>query len=95
MYPEYNKVNDFIKTASLVMETSQRMSDIFSLIMTRNAKQTAVEYYNIKGQLKHYTYKKMKVNVISYSDILNYLLKDQPKHQPVGLKIRLSEINCA
>jgi len=87
MYPEYNKVNDFIKTASLVMETSQRMSDIFSLIMTRNAKQTAVEYYNIKGQLKHYTYKKMKVNIQSYCDILNSLLKEQPKHQSVGLKI--------
>lgn len=87
MYPEYNKIHDFLATASLVMETQKRMQDIFSIMMERNAKQIAVEYFNEKGKIKSYKYKKMKVNATAYASSISDLLKDQPKHSVVALKM--------
>ncbi|MFA6852030.1 MAG: AMP-binding protein [Bacilli bacterium] len=91
MYPEYNQVHEFIKTASLLMKTNKTMQDIFTLICEKNAKKVAVEYYNIKGKLKHYKYKKMKVNVISFASTISNILKADGLHQPVALKMANSQ----
>lgn len=87
MYPEYDKINQFFETASLVLETPQRMEDIFTIMMARNAKAIAVEYYNAKGKLKNYKYKKVKVNAYSCANALSHLLSTTAKHQIVALKI--------
>ncbi len=44
MYPEYKKVDEFIKSASLVMNGNKTMQDIFTLICQRNGNKIAVEY---------------------------------------------------
>ncbi|HOZ02214.1 MAG TPA: AMP-binding protein [Bacilli bacterium] len=87
MYPEYKKVDEFIRSASLVMNKNKTMQDVFTLICQRNANKVAVEYYDIKGKLKHYKYSKMKVNVFSFASTINNILKADGLHYPVGLKI--------
>ncbi|HNX16071.1 MAG TPA: class I adenylate-forming enzyme family protein [Bacilli bacterium] len=87
MYPEYKKINDFLMSASLVMETPKRMQDIFGILCKRNASQVAVEYYDIKGKLKHYKYKKMKVNALAFASTITNILKADGLHHPVGLKV--------
>jgi|GEM_PF-3066133 len=38
MYPEYNQVHEFIKTASLLMKTNKTMQDIFTLFVRKMRK---------------------------------------------------------
>ena len=87
MYPEFNKVNDFLAEASLLMNTSKRMEDIFNLTMKRNEKRDAVEYLNEKGKVVHYNYAKMRSNSYAFASILAQFLFQKEKHLPIIIKV--------
>ena len=57
MYPEYEKVSAFLDEAKLLLDTPQRIEDIFSLTIARNRNNKAATYINAKGKLKSYNYK--------------------------------------
>ena len=76
MYPEFNKVNDFLANAKKLLETNMTMSDIYRYIMTNNRNNVAAEFYNEKGKLKHYKYKQVDANVNMYAYGIAHKLRD-------------------
>ena len=92
MYPEFNKVNAFLAEASLIMDTQKSMEDIFNLIMTRNAKLPAVEYFNQKGKLVHYKYAQLKANAIKAATTISKKIGEDKQHSVVVLKMANSPL---
>ena len=85
MYPEYNKVNSFIKEAESLLKTERKMKDIFASL-TRNSKNRAAEFYNDRGKIKHYNYKKLIKNCYDFASVLNDILSNQSHDGPIVLK---------
>ena len=86
MYPEFNKVNNFLATAKELLETNMTMADIYQSIITRNKNLVAAEYVNERGKIKHYKYKQVAINVNMYATGISRKLKDFPKGSVVVLK---------
>ncbi len=86
MYPEFNKVNEYLAQAKQLLETKMTMEDIYNSIMSRNKNYVASEFFNEKGKLKHYKYKQVALNVEMYAFGISKKLKDQPKGSVVVLK---------
>lgn len=85
MYPEYNRVNNFLAEASKLLETKQTMSDIFASYKRHDGNMAAL-YLNDKGKIKHYKYKHLRANALRYASVLDELLHKCEKHNPVVLK---------
>ena len=85
MYPEYNRVNNFLAEASKLLETNQTMADIFASYK-RNDRNVAALYINDKGKIKHYRYKNLRANALRFASVLDELLHKCEKHHPVVLK---------
>ncbi len=86
MYPEFKKIDAFVKETLEFLKTGKTMKDIYEAIYKKNAKAVAVEYLNDKGKIKSYKYKKAQSNAILYAGELSKKLKEFPKHSIVGLK---------
>ena len=89
MYPEFNKVDVFLKEALDLQKTEKTMKDIFHSY-ERNKKNIAVEYINDRGKIKHYKYKQLIKNVNNYASILNEYLEGVAKGQTIVLKAQNS-----
>ena len=85
MYPEYGKVNAFLAQAEMLMKTEMKMKDIFESLK-RNGSNRAAEFFNDRGKIKHYNYKKLVKNSYDYASILNDILGNQEKTGPIILK---------
>ena len=85
MYPEFNKVDAFLREAENLLKTERKMKDIFDSYQ-RNNKNVAVEFINDRGKIKHYKYKKLIANVRGYASILEELLGNLEKGRPIVLK---------
>ncbi len=90
MYQDYNKVQEFMEQASLLLKTSKTMEDIFTMTMDRNKKEIAVQYVNNKGKIKKYNYQKMKQNAILFASTISRFLSIKEKHKPIVLKLNNS-----
>ena len=86
MYPEFERVNNFLKQAEELLKTEMTMKDIYQSIMLRNRNNVAAEYVNEKGKIKHYKYKKQAENVNMYAAGIQRKLKDFKKGDVVVLK---------
>ena len=51
MYPEFNKVDSFLKQANLVKETNQQFKDIYELTINRHGNAKVALYINEKGKI--------------------------------------------
>lgn len=87
MYPEYKKVKDFIDEASLLLNSSKTMEDIFQYTVKRNEKEVAVIYQNDKGKLKKYRYNKFRRHAFEIASILSEFMIQKPKNKPIVLKL--------
>lgn len=87
MYPEYNKVKNYISRAQDLLNTSRKMEDIFNMIMHCNAKRVCAEYYNDNNKIARYTYKKMEANCYKFARYISEQLKDAEKNKPVIIKL--------
>ena len=76
MYPEYNKVNNFLAEAESLLKTNMTLRDIYESIISRNKNNVASEFVNEKGKIKHYKYKKVAQNVLMYAAGIQRKLKD-------------------
>ncbi len=94
MATNLEKATEFLSRASLLLETSKRMEDIFFLTMKKNEKRIAVEYINEKGKIKHYRYNKMRSHSYELASTLSQYLIQQPKNVPVILKMANSPHWC-
>ena len=70
MYPEQNKVKEFLGRAEELLSTSMKMEDIFRLTMNNNSRQRAAIFVNDKGKTKHYKYSKMKKHAYQFASII-------------------------
>ena len=86
MYPEFEKVNEFLAKAKLLEQTNMTMKDIYEFIMSHNKKYVASEFINEKGKLKHYKYKQVDINVNMYATGIARKLKDAPVGSFIALK---------
>ena len=87
MYPEYNKVSEFLGFAKNLDSTSKRMQDIYHLSIERNAKEVACIFVNENGKLKNYKYKKVRKNILGYAAVINSFLAEKEHNKPVVLKM--------
>ena len=87
MYPEQNKVTNFLSRAKKLEQTSMRMEDIFRLTMNENHKCRAVMYVNENGKIRHYRYSKFKKHCVQFSGVIHNYLIQQKKHKPLVLKL--------
>ena len=94
MATNLEKATEFLSRASLLLDTSKRMEDIFFLTMKKNEKRIAVEYINEKGKIKHYRYNKMRSHSYELASTLSQYLIQQPKNVPVILKMANSPHWC-
>ena len=90
MANNFEKVTEFLGRASLLMESSKTMEDIFLMTMKKNVKRVAVEYINEKGKIKHYRYNKMRSHAYELASALSQYLIQQPKNVPIILKMQNS-----
>ena len=86
MYPEYNKINNFLAEAKLLENTSMTMADIYHAIISRNKKRTAAIYINEKDKIKSYKYKQVEYNVNYYAYGIARKLKNQEPGNIVAFK---------
>lgn len=86
MYPEFNKVNDYLAQAEKLKQTNMTMGDIYESIMDRNKNLIAAEFINEKGKIKHYKYKQQDLNVKMYAYGIAKALKNAPAGSIVVLK---------
>ena len=86
MYPEYNKINNFLAEAELLQKTEMTMADIYKAIMDRNKNRVAAIYINEKDKIKSYKYKTVESNVNYYAYGIARKLKDQEPGNIVALK---------
>ncbi len=87
MYPEYEKVQENINEAKLLLDTDMTIQNIFELTISRNAKNKAATYVNSKGKLKSYSYKEFGDNAKIMGFALNRILKDFNKNSKIILKV--------
>lgn len=87
MYPEYNKIKEFMSQPCDLLKSSMKMEDIFNYSTITNAKERAVMYINDKGKLKHYRYSKLRKHAFQFASVLAQYLTQQKKHQPIVLKL--------
>ena len=87
MYPEYERISEFMNEAKLLEQTEMRIQDIFELTVTRNAKNKVATYVDSKGRLKSYTYKEFKNNALIMGFAINRILKNNEKGSKVILKV--------
>ena len=85
MATNLEKATEFLSRASLLLDTSKRMEDIFFLTMKKNEKRIAVEYINYKGKIKHYRYNKFRSHSFELASALSQYLIQQPKNVPIML----------
>ncbi|MCR5184515.1 MAG: AMP-binding protein [Bacilli bacterium] len=86
MYPEFNRVNEYISEAKSLLNTQRRFADIFQSIVTRNKKRVAAKYVNEKGKIKSYKYKVFELNVKTYAYAIGRKLKNIEGNNVVVLK---------
>ncbi len=86
MYPEYNKINNYLAEAKLLENTNMTMADIYKFVIDRNKKRVAAVYINEKDKIKKYKYKKVKYNVNYYAYGISKKLKDQEPGSVVAFK---------
>ena len=86
MYPEFKKVDSFVKETLEFSKTATTLKDIYEGIFKRNSKAVAVEYLDDKGKIRKYKYKKVQSNALLYAGQLSKSLKEFPKHSIVGIK---------
>ena len=87
MYPEYEKVSAFLDEAKLLLDTPQRIEDIFSLTIARNRNNKAATYINAKGKLKSYNYKTFGNNTYIMANAVARVLRNFEKGSRVVLKV--------
>ena len=87
MYPEHDRVVEFLARAQKLSNTSMKMEDIFRLMMNDNSSQMAAIFTNDRGKLKHYKYSKFKKHCYQFGAVLGNFLLQQPKNKPLVLKL--------
>ena len=86
MYPEYNKINNYLAEAKLLENTNMTMADIYRFVIDRNKKRVAAVYINEKDKIKSYKYKQVEYNVKYYAYGIAKKLKNQEPGSVVAFK---------
>ena len=87
MYPEYSKINNFLREANLVMQGSRSFKDIYELIIKRNAKAKYAIFVNDNSKIANYSYKKMDKNVKTFAKYISSNVPNENKGKIIGLKV--------
>ena len=87
MYPEHDKVVNFLARAKELESTTMKMEDIFRLTMNDNSKNIAAIYVNEKGKIRKYRYSKLKKHCFQFASVISNYLLQQPKNKPIVLKL--------
>ena len=87
MYPEYDKINNFLQEANLVMQGSRSFKSIYELIIKRNAKAKYAIYVNDNSKIASYPYKKMDKNVHAFASYISKNIDKSNIGKIIGLKM--------
>jgi len=86
MYPEFKKTNAFVSQTEMMLNTAKTMEDIFNVSTKKNAKYSAVSYFDAKGKHKKYKYSLFKQHTYVIASILSNYMIQMPKNLPIILK---------
>lgn len=91
MYPEYQKVRAFFKSAEDLLKTANTMQDIFlAATHKKHKRDAAITYLNEKGKPTSIKYKEYRNKAFEYASRLSQALKEVPQNGIIALKVKNS-----